>query len=128
MKDFARKSSLRYHARIHADDESHGNESVIRSSIAEVELDDYSSTGSMDSHTAVVDVGSPADSLSHVQVCMLTCLFCVILPMCFGSGSRDLLFARQQLLFALMHFVQRYSLVLHQELLFHAWPALDLKL
>ena len=96
MKDFARKSSLRYHARIHADDDSHGNESVIRSSIAEVELDDYSSTGSMDSHTAVIDVGSPADSLTHVQVCMFTCLFCVVLPVCLASGSGDLSFARQQ--------------------------------
>ena len=59
-KEFARKSSLRYHSRIHLD----GRSSSVKSSLIEVEIEDYSSTGSLESHAAEIDVICPEGDFS----------------------------------------------------------------
>ncbi|XP_065062048.1 zinc finger protein 235-like isoform X1 [Rhopilema esculentum] len=61
-KEFARKSSLRYHARIHLDDFSR-----VKSSLVDVELEDYSSTGSFDSRTADIDIISADEELGPIE-------------------------------------------------------------
>ena len=58
-KEFARKSSLRYHARIHLDGLSRECSTAVKNTLIEVELEDYNSAGSLDSHAVEIDVISP---------------------------------------------------------------------